>query len=246
MSDKPSRPDRRFFLQKSVALVPASALAAGGLTACDTAEPVAWQDPAAPARVPIEDYRPRFFTDVEWAFVRAACDRLIPSDEHGPGAVELGVPNFIDIQLDGPFGHAAYRYMQGPFAEDAAPELGYQARQTPREVYRAGIAATDQACGAQYGKRFAELAPQEQDAVLTALEQGKLESEAVSLGTFFEFLWDNVSEGYLADPIHGGNRDMGAWKMIGFPGARADFVDWAPRHNQPYPLGPVSIQGQRG
>ena len=26
-------------------------------------------------------------------------------------------------------------------------------------------------------------------------------------------------------PIHGGNKDLESWKMIGFPGARADFLD---------------------
>ena len=35
--------------------------------------------------------------------------------------------------------------------------------------------------------------------------------------------------GLLADPIYGGNRDMAAWKMIGFPGARYDYRDWVER-----------------
>jgi gluconate 2-dehydrogenase gamma chain len=29
-----------------------------------------------------------------------------------------------------------------------------------------------------------------------------------------------VKEGFFADPIYGGNRDMVAWRMIGYPGAR--------------------------
>ncbi|MEJ0068963.1 MAG: gluconate 2-dehydrogenase subunit 3 family protein [Pseudomonadota bacterium] len=33
-------------------------------------------------------------------------------------------------------------------------------------------------------------------------------------------------EGFFADPIYGGNRDMVGWKMIGFPGARYDYGDW--------------------
>ena len=32
-----------------------------------------------------EAYKPRFFSAAEWAFVVAACDRLIPADEVGPG-----------------------------------------------------------------------------------------------------------------------------------------------------------------
>ena len=31
---------------------------------------------------------------------------------------------------------------------------------------------------------------------------------------------------------------------IGFPGARYDYRDWVERHNQPYPLPPVSIMGR--
>ena len=33
--------------------------------------------------------------------------------------------------------------------------------------------------------------------------------------------------------------------MIGFPGARYDYRDWIERHNQPFPLPPVSIGGGR-
>jgi gluconate 2-dehydrogenase gamma chain len=38
---------------------------------------------------------------------------------------------------------------------------------------------------------------------------------------------------------------MGSWKMIGFPGARADFLDWVDQHGARYPLGPVGIAGRR-
>ena len=58
-------------------------------------------------------------------------------------------------------------------------------------------------------------------------------------------LWGNTKEGFFSDPIHGGNKDMVGWKLINFPGARADFMDWIER-DEIYPLPPVSIQGQRG
>ncbi len=32
--------------------------------------------------------------------------------------------------------------------------------------------------------------------------------------------------------------------MIGFPGARYDYRDWIDRHNERYPLPPVSIVGR--
>jgi gluconate 2-dehydrogenase gamma chain len=63
---------------------------------------------------------------------------------------------------------------------------------------------------------------------------------------FFGFLLQNTKEGYLSDPMHGGNKDAGAWKMIGFPGARADYADWVGRPGVAYPLPPVSILGPQG
>jgi gluconate 2-dehydrogenase gamma chain len=37
---------------------------------------------------------------------------------------------------------------------------------------------------------------------------------------------------------------MVSWKMIGFPGARYNYLDWIERHNEPYPLPPVSLAGR--
>ena len=50
--------------------------------------------------------------------------------------------------------------------------------------------------------------------------------------------------GFFADPIYGGNRDMVAWKMIGYPGARYNYLDWVSRHNERFPLPPVSMTGR--
>ena len=58
-------------------------------------------------------------------------------------------------------------------------------------------------------------------------------------------LLQNTKEGYFSDPIHGGNKHMGGWKMIGFPGARADFMDWVDQYGKAYPIGPVGIAGRR-
>ena len=61
---------------------------------------------------------------------------------------------------------------------------------------------------------------------------------------FFELLLGNTREGFFADPIYGGNRDMCAWRMIGYPGARYDYRDWVHRHNERYPHPPVSFMGR--
>ncbi|MBK5273744.1 MAG: gluconate 2-dehydrogenase subunit 3 family protein [Desulfuromonadales bacterium] len=233
MNSSEKSSSRRDFLRTMIALVPSLSIAACA--------------PLSVVKTPLSQaYSPRYFTREEWTFLHAACGRLIPADENGPGAVELGVPEFIDREMDGAFGHAANWYMQGPFAS-ALPEFGYQSPLTPRAVYRAGIAALDAHCRRTFGNNsFSELPAATQDSLLTELEKGALDFENVSGTAFFGFLLQNTKEGYLADPIHGGNKNMGSWKMIGFPGARSDFLDWVDKHGVRYPLSPVSVAGKKG
>src|SRR5215831_19230629 len=81
----------------------------------------------------------RFFSRAEALIVAAAASRIFPSDETGPGAREAGVAVYIDRQLAGPWGRDRYRYTQGPFQEDGPPELGYQGKATPQQIYRQGL-----------------------------------------------------------------------------------------------------------
>ncbi len=92
---------------------------------------------------------------------------------------------------------------------------------------------------------FASLAQEMRDEVLHQLEKGQIVLEAVPSQIFFAQLLQNTKEGYFADPMYGGNKQMGSWKMIGFPGARADFADWAEQPGKVYPIGPVSIRGDK-
>ena len=61
---------------------------------------------------------------------------------------------------------------------------------------------------------------------------------------FFNLVLANTMEGFFADPIYGGNKDMVGWKLVGFPGVRYDFRDVIARPNQPYTRPPVSLQGR--
>jgi gluconate 2-dehydrogenase gamma chain len=237
---------RRGFLRSAIALVPA-----GTLAGCDAQHNASDHNPAAsnPAgqdspTTPRADYKPRFFDAKEWAFVNAAVDRLIPADSEGPGALEAGVPEFIDRQMDTPYAHGALWYMQGPFTQ-GAPELGYQLKLVPRDLYRLGIASVNAYCTKAYAKPFNALDAVTRDTVLGALEKDGVELPDVPAGVFFAQLLQNTREGYFCDPIHGGNRDMGGWKMIGFPGARADFMDFVNQNGDAYPYGPSSIEGKR-
>lgn len=60
---------------------------------------------------------------------------------------------------------------------------------------------------------------------------------------FFDQVLTNTMEGFFANPIYGGNKDMVSWKMIGFPGARYDYRDFLTKTDQKLDLVPISIRG---
>jgi gluconate 2-dehydrogenase gamma chain len=161
-------------------------------------------------------------TETEHAFFAAAADTMIPADELSPSGSQCGVAVFIDRQLAGAYGGGARLYRDGPFTK-AKPEFGYQLPLTPREFFRAGIAAANDWSRKTYGKDFDRLAPPDREAALKAMDAGKAEFSGLSSRMFFNALLEITMEGFFADPIYGGNRDMAAWKMVGYPGLPATY-----------------------
>ncbi len=155
-------------------------------------------------------------------------------------ARDAGVAFYIDQQLRGAWGTGAGQYRQGPWME-GTPEQGYQLNMTPQELYRVGIARTNNYCKERYGKTFDELSDAQQDEILRSLERGTIELADVSARTFFEFLFQNTLEGFWADPLYGGNRNGVGWRQIGFPGVAASYINIIERYNVPYRVTPVSI-----
>lgn len=231
-------PPRRRFLKQTLSLIPLAAVGGSlGSLSTQAAQTAGSNGVSA-------GYVPTFFNQDEWTFVLAVVDRLIPEDENGPGAVSEGVPVFIDKQMELPYGHGHLWYMQAPFA-NAEPELGYQSSLVPRETWRRGIRAINDYCQRQFSHIFAALSADQQDEILHQLENGKLTFDNVDGKVFFTQILENAKEGYFADPLHGGNQTMASWKLIGFPGARADYQQVMNNPGKPYPLGPVSISGKR-
>jgi gluconate 2-dehydrogenase gamma chain len=240
----PNDRSRRSFLKGSLAIAPIAVVGVSGAVVQQRApHDAALPPPNRPAEA---QYNPGFFTPEEWAFVNAACDVLIPKDEVGPGAGELGVPQYIDRQMQTPYGDATRWYMQGPFLP-AEAEFGYQSKLTPKEQYRLGIRAINAYTRAHFdGKAFAELTHAQQTELFKGIESGSIAVEGFKLKTFFSsFLLKLVYEGYFCDPSYGGNKDMAAWKMIGYPGVRADYLEFV-GEAKPYPYAPVSLYGKRG
>lgn len=178
-----------------------------------------------------------FFSAEEARFVEAAVARLIPVDELGPGALEAGVPVFIDRQLAGAYGAGARLYRAGPW-RTGTPSQGYQLPHTPAELFRTAVRAIKGDLAQKGG--FEKLDPHAQDGYLDALSQGKVELGAAGTREFFDMLLALTMEGYLGDPAHGGNRGMEAWKMIGFPGAYSNYYEMVGR-NVAFRVAPASL-----
>jgi len=119
------------------------------------------------------------------ATIEAATGRLIPADRD-PGAIEAGVIDYIENTLD-----------------------GYDAEYL--SLYVNGVQELDRLAQEKFGAQtFTSLQAQQQDQVLTQLEEKK--------NPFFTHLVEHTMQGFYGDPRHGGNRDRVSWKMIGFPG----------------------------
>ncbi len=244
MSQEKKGSSRREFLLKTITLAPAVAIGTSGVGSLTAAAPAMAKEPVPSGPQRARTYQPSWFTPEEYAFLQAAVARLIPADDRGPGALEAGVAEYIDRQMNTPYATGANWYMQGPFNPEADKALGYQLPLVPQQIYRLGLADADAAAKAKYGSVFASLHAEQQDALLEAFEAGSVEFRQVPSTLFFSYLLQNTREGFFSDPIHGGNQGMVGWQLIGFPGARADFMDWVERGER-YPFPPVSIRGER-
>src|SRR3954468_24031950 len=99
--------------------------------------PVAARAAPAAKSAPATAASPTFLTAPERACIEAAVARLIPSDETGPGAIEAGVPDFIDRQLGGAWGAGERLYRSGLW-HAGTPQQGYQLPFTPAQLFRNG------------------------------------------------------------------------------------------------------------
>jgi gluconate 2-dehydrogenase gamma chain len=194
-------------------------LAAGTMAGAAVALPLR----ASAAAVP-ESYA--FFNAREASFVEAAIARLIPRDSLGPGALEAGVSQFIDRQLAGAFGAGARLYRSGPWRE-GEPTQGYQLPDTPAEFFRRSVRELDV-------DRFTSLTAPAQVDFLRALEKDAPE--------FFDSLLALTMEGFFGDPMYGGNRGMAGWRLVGFPGAYANYYDLVDRHGLAFTGPPIGIE----
>ena len=208
---------RRDFLKGAV--VGTAAFATGGPAA---AQPTAPAASAAPANEPKP---PLTLTATEYAFIVAAVDTIIPADE---SRTPSGSPMRRGDLRRSP---ACRRYRDGGAALPRSPLPQGQARtrlsaSCPQSARVFPLPESKQANAwtrKTFGKEFDRLSDPEREAALKAMEDGKATFEGFGSRMFFDALLQITMEGFFADPIYGGNRDMAAWKMVGYPGLPATY-----------------------
>ena len=232
--DKLSR--RAFVATLSAASVfPSSSLMAKGAgLAAHNAQASAGHNPQGSAHPPY-----LFFNASEAAFIDAACERLIPETDDGVGALAAGVPNYLDKQLSGAWGAGERLYRSGPW-QPGTPSQGYQLPFTPAELFHTSLRAINRDLAAHHTP-FNAMSAEDQDGYLKSLESGAHDLDGVPSAIFFSMLLQMTVEGFFSDPVYGGNRDMVAWRMIGFPGAYADYYEAIDRHGVKFVREPMSL-----
>ncbi len=158
------------------------------------------REPTPPSDLGPEAYT--FFTEEEVRSLEAMVARIIPGDDDDPGAVQAGVPVYIDRKLDMFEAFAEPTYRHGPFAEgyedgeepsedpDSVPvpedqlyRYGQQAELIPQELYRLGLAGVDRLAQTRSGVLFADLDAGQQDELLMVLDGVQQRSEGGGSGS---------------------------------------------------------------
>ncbi len=177
-----------------------------------------------------------FFDTHQRETIEAAMARIIPTDDT-PGAREAGTIDFLDRYLSGigyiyalPDG-SGFETLTGPRASAWQQRVDHA-----RGVYVAGVIELDKRADDAHGRPFVLLGDAEQDEILRGLERGGPTAPTINYGgpeepalqqtsaesdlDFFGLLVTHTRQGYLADPIYGGNRAQVGWQTIGFPGPK--------------------------
>lgn len=163
--------------------------AAGGLLAAAAL----WWEGLAPglARRPLVPTPPgapaRGLDEPTWRTLAAAQDRLLPSTPDAPGAAATNAIGYLD---------AAF----------ASPDVA----EPVKLLLRRGAAHVDRAARWYRKDRFHELDGAQQDAILRSLER----DTRIGLPWLRTMIMYTL-EGFLGDPVHGGNAGEAAWRWLG-------------------------------
>ncbi|TGE16094.1 gluconate 2-dehydrogenase subunit 3 family protein [Hymenobacter elongatus] len=160
---------------------------------------------ALQARLNAPPYTPQFFDPATYALLRAVAARLFPQPDR-PEPIELA-PALDQRLLAG--GSDGWRY-------DVMPP--------DREAYRLGLGGIRESAQAMFQQDFERLSPEQQDAVLQAVQDEQAPGDAwqtVPAGRFFEELLAELTDTYYAHPLaqeeigYVGMADVPGWTRLG-------------------------------
>jgi hypothetical protein len=137
-----------------------------------------------------------FFSEQEAQVLDAVVDRLIPQTDR-TAAQKVPITPWIDRML----------------AEDDTDGFRKGGMPWDQDVWRQAVVGVDQTSHARYSRSFVALQPAEQDAVLSAVQNGDAEGEVwqgLEADAVFEKVVQEVASIYYAHPA--------AWSEIGWPG----------------------------
>jgi phytoene dehydrogenase-like protein len=139
--------------------------------------------------------QPRFFNEAEWRTLEAVCDQIMPQPAHRE---KVPLPAYVDQKLQ----------------EGATDGYRYPGMPHQGEAWRRGLAALDEAAQRDSGKPFHALRPEQQEAMLRSMQEGKFQAGAMvdmPAKTFFEDrIVHDIVDAYYAHPL--------AWNEIGWGG----------------------------
>lgn len=165
----------------------------------------------------------RFLTGDEARFLERLANHMVPADELGPCACDLGVLRYIDQALCTNWAHGERQYLQGPWVV-GLPSQGYQLPHTPAQLFRLGTAMAIALSTRCHGFGDSErVSPDQVEALLHALRRGSPTEPEAPPTEYFALLHNLILEGVFADPKYGGNAGGAGWKLIGFPGPGRGF-----------------------
>jgi hypothetical protein len=120
-------------------------------------------------------YKLRFFTDAENKTVIEMSERIIPADDHSPGAKAAKVNEFIDLIVS------------------ESPE-------GTRQTWREGLAAIDKMSQKMFGKNFADANEEQQVALLKEISKNEM-SPKTTEERFFRTVKNSTIDGYYTSKI---------------------------------------------
>jgi len=87
-------------------------------------------------------------------------------------------------------------------------------------LWRHGLAALDATARRRHETAFADLAVDDQTALLQDVEADRVDAadwSGLVASAFFDRLVSWTMMGFYGDPRHGGNRERVSWRMLGVP-----------------------------